>query len=73
MADDRWKMFLKTLSLQNFRIYTKSEFSFDPQITVIVGHNATGKTNLIEAAFFLATGKSFKASREKMWCGLARW
>ena len=58
-------MHIKTLTLQNFRTYTKSEFAFDPEITVVVGRNATGKSNLIEALFYLTTGKSFKAGREK--------
>lgn len=54
-------MILKSLSLQNFRNYTKSEFNFTPQTTIVVGPNAIGKTNLIDAVYALATGKSFKA------------
>lgn len=57
-------MFLKTLSLQNFRSYTKASFSFDPKLTVIVGPNASGKTNLVEAIGLLSTGKSFRTSKE---------
>lgn len=55
-------MILKTIVLQNFRNYPKATFIFDPQITIIIGQNAVGKTNLIEAVFLLATGKSFRAS-----------
>ncbi len=58
-------MYLKSLSLQNFRSYNKSNFSFDPYRTIIVGPNATGKTNLVEAISFLSTGKSFRTSKEK--------
>ncbi len=58
-------MQLKNLSLHNFRSYTKSHFTFDPKLTVIVGPNAIGKTNLVEALSILATGKSFRTSKEK--------
>ena len=54
---------LKSISLQNFRSYEKSEFSFD-NITLIVGPNTTGKTNLIESIFLLSTGKSFRTDKD---------
>lgn len=53
-------MLLERLALQHFRTYTQSVFSFG-KVTVIVGPNAIGKTNLIESIFLLATGKSFKS------------
>jgi DNA replication and repair protein RecF len=59
-------MILQSLTLQNFRSYTKAQFSFDPRLTIIVGPNAVGKTNLIEAVGMIATGKSFKTGKEKM-------
>lgn len=55
-------MFLKSIYLQNFRNYKKSEFNFNQGTTLIVGPNTAGKTNLIEAIFFLSTGKSFKGA-----------
>lgn len=57
-------MYLKTLNLQNFRSYSKSEFAFDKGVTVIIGPNTIGKTNLIEAIYLLATGKSFRAEKD---------
>lgn len=57
-------MILKTLSLQNFRSYQKTEFRFDKDITVIIGPNTSGKTNLIEAIFYLSLGKSFRAEKD---------
>lgn len=57
-------MVLTHLSLQNFRNYSKSEFNFSQKITFIVGPNTSGKTNLIEAIYFLATGTSFRAERD---------
>lgn len=58
-------MIIKNLTLQNFRNYTKDSFSFSPHTTIIIGPNAIGKTNLIESIFLLATGKSFRAEKEK--------
>lgn len=58
-------MLLKNLSLQNFRNYTKAEFSFNSQTTLIVGPNAIGKSNLIEAVHIVSTGKSFRTDKDK--------
>lgn len=55
---------LRRLSLQNFRSYTKAAFTFDKNTTLFVGPNTIGKTNLIEAIFFLASGKSFRAEKD---------
>ncbi len=58
-------MLLKHLSLQNFRNYTKADFSFDRGVTVVVGANASGKSNLIEAIYLLATGQSRRTDHDK--------
>lgn len=57
-------MILKTLFLQNFRSYKKKEFKFFSGMTLVVGPNTSGKTNLLEAIYLLATGKSFRAGVE---------
>ncbi len=57
-------MYISTIKLQNFRSYAKSEFTFTPETTVIVGPNTAGKTNILEAIFLLSTGKSFRAERD---------
>jgi DNA replication and repair protein RecF len=57
-------MVLSSLSLQNFRSYTKKKFSFSPQTTIVVGPNTSGKTNLMEAITILARGKSSRAEKE---------
>lgn len=57
-------MIARSLSLQHFRSYSKDTFTFSPEITVIIGANTAGKSNLIEALFLLATGKSFKAEKD---------
>lgn len=58
-------MLIKTLILQNFRSFSKEALSFDEKTTIIVGPNASGKTNILEAINLLATGKSFRAEREE--------
>lgn len=57
-------MFLKSLSLQNFRNYEKSDFSFKKDTTFIIGPNTAGKTNLAEAIFYLSTGRGSKAEKD---------
>ncbi len=52
---------INKLRLSNFRNFTDSTFEFSNKITVIVGPNASGKTNLLESIYLLSTGKSFKA------------
>jgi DNA replication and repair protein RecF len=63
---------LQNISLANFRNFTKKEFSFSEQVTVIVGDNAVGKTNILESIFLLATGKSFKAKVEDEMVGYGK-
>ena len=56
-------MNLKTLALRGFRNYAQAEFTFDPGVNLIVGDNAQGKTNLLEAIAYLGSGKSFRAQK----------
>lgn len=56
-------MYLEHLYLHNFRNYEKVSISFSPDLNWILGENAQGKTNLIEAIYFLSTGKSFRTNR----------
>jgi DNA replication and repair protein RecF len=60
---------IKDLKLMNFRSFEKKDLTFSPNVTVIVGPNAAGKTNILESVFLLATGKSFKAKREEEMIG----
>jgi DNA replication and repair protein RecF len=57
-------MYLKSLTLVNFRSFRKTKFEFSGRITTLVGDNTTGKTNILEAIYLLASGKSFKAKLE---------
>ncbi|HWB39289.1 MAG TPA: DNA replication/repair protein RecF [Candidatus Saccharimonadales bacterium] len=49
------------LRLQNFRSYKDTSFEVDPGVNIIVGPNASGKTNLLEAVLVLARGGSYRA------------
>ncbi len=53
-------MYLAGLWLTDFRCYQQTELQFPAGITVICGANAQGKTSLLEAAAWAATGKSFR-------------
>ena len=58
-------MRIDKLTLTNFRNFKRKTFKFSPETTVIVGPNAIGKTNILEAIYFLSTGKSFRAKLER--------
>ena len=53
-------MHLCELSLAGFRNYEELEFTAAPSVNLIVGDNAQGKTNLLEAIVYLGSGKSFR-------------
>ena len=56
-------MNLENLSLRDFRNYEALNLSFAPGVNLIVGDNAQGKTNLLEAISYLGSGKSFRAQK----------
>ncbi|MDO8451720.1 MAG: DNA replication and repair protein RecF [bacterium] len=58
-------MILQELRLQNFRSYAKKTCEFSPETTLVIGPNTAGKTNILEAIMFLATGKSFRAGMDR--------
>ncbi|GAB4072032.1 DNA replication/repair protein RecF [Barrientosiimonas marina] len=63
-------MHIDQLQLKNFRNIEKLSVSFDDKINIIIGENAQGKTNLMEAIYVLAFTKSHRTPREKE---LIRW
>ena len=56
-------MNLQELNLRSFRNYEEASLEFDPGVNLIVGDNAQGKTNLLEAISYLGSGKSFRAQK----------
>lgn len=58
-------MYLAHLSLAHFRNYRKLELDFNGPLTLLQGANAQGKTNLLEAIYFLATSKPVHALSER--------
>ena len=53
------------VKLTDFRNFKSKVLDFSNNVTVIVGPNASGKTNILESLFLLSTGKSFKAKIEE--------
>jgi DNA replication and repair protein RecF len=58
-------MRLEHLSLHNFRNYVRLELDLPRGITVLYGDNAQGKTNLLEAIYYLATSRSPLAGNDR--------
>jgi DNA replication and repair protein RecF len=56
-------MILRSLTTQAFRNLADAETDFHPQANIVVGRNGQGKTNLLEAIYFMATTKSFRTTR----------
>ena len=52
-------MYLKKLSLVNFKNYEETELEFSPKINSLVGNNGVGKTNILDAIHYLSLTKSF--------------
>ncbi|MDO8576821.1 MAG: DNA replication/repair protein RecF [Candidatus Daviesbacteria bacterium] len=57
-------MFLKNLQLTNFRNYVHLDVNFDHRPTILVGNNAAGKSNILEAIYLLSTTKSLRVEKE---------
>ncbi len=58
-------LWIKELRLKNFRSYEAAAFRFDAHLNCILGGNAQGKTNLLEALYFLSSGRSFRTPHLK--------
>jgi DNA replication and repair protein RecF len=58
-------MFLKRLSLTNFRKFTRLDVDIPRQVVLLVGANAQGKTSVLEAIYFLAAFTSFQTHADR--------
>lgn len=63
-------MYIAEIRLSGFRSYASAHFTLSPGLNVVVGGNATGKTNLVEAAFWSLRATSPRTSRDDK---LMRW
>jgi DNA replication and repair protein RecF len=54
------------LRLQNFRSYKDGSFEISPGVNIVVGPNASGKTNLLEAVLVLARGSSYRVADNEL-------
>ena len=59
-------MYLEKLSLTNFKNYEDGRYAFGRQVNVIVGLNGSGKTNLLDAVYFLSLSKSAFQSQDAL-------
>ena len=57
-------MHIDRIDLRDFRNYENLSLDFDPGVNLIVGDNAQGKTNLLEAISYIGSGKSFRALKQ---------
>ncbi|SHH78812.1 DNA replication and repair protein RecF [Sporobacter termitidis DSM 10068] len=58
-------MNVRQITLRNFRNYSEFETEFTDKVNVIIGDNAQGKTNLLEAVYFMSAGRSFRAKSDR--------
>lgn len=58
-------MRVRHLSLTNFRLYARLEVELPAGPLILVGANAQGKTSLLEALYYLATGQSHHAASDR--------
>jgi DNA replication and repair protein RecF len=53
---------INSVALRNYRSYVEAAFELGPAVSIIVGSNASGKTNLLESIYMLTRGSSFRVS-----------
>ena len=58
-------MILTHITLSHFRNFEYKTFAFSPELTIIIGENARGKTSLLESIYFIIYGTGFRESREE--------
>ena len=55
-------MYCNKIKVKDFRNIESDQIEFDKGVNILIGENAQGKTNLLEAVFYLSVGKSFRAA-----------
>ena len=58
-------MWIQKIALKNYRNYLTNELEFSPRLNVFIGKNAQGKTNFLEAIYFLSLTRSHRTRSDK--------
>ena len=58
-------MYIKEIELHNFRNYEELHLEFHKNVNLILGNNAQGKTNILEALYLAGTTKSHRGSKDR--------
>lgn len=58
-------MWIKNISLKHYRNYEEAQVDFSPNLNIFIGRNAQGKTNFLEAIYFLALTRSHRTRSDK--------
>ncbi len=61
-------MYLKTVEIRDFRNIESAVLHFSDDVNIILGKNAQGKTNLLEAIWLLSGNKSFRGAQDREFC-----
>lgn len=64
-------MICKRISVEGFRNIECATVEFCDGVNILVGNNAQGKTNLLEAIYFITLGKSFRSATESEMIGFS--
>jgi DNA replication and repair protein RecF len=59
-------MHLESIRLANFKNYEQAQLDFSPQVNCFLGPNGSGKTNLLDAIYYLAITKSSEQSQDQL-------
>ena len=57
-------MIIDKIELKNYRSYSEKKIELSPETNVFWGNNAQGKTNILEAVYLSAIGRSFRTRRD---------
>ena len=57
-------MYIEKIELKNYRNYEKLSLNFNKNVNLILGENAQGKTNLLEAIYLSSMGRSFRTKKD---------
>ena len=57
-------MYIKNIELKDFRNYESLNLQFNKNVNLLLGKNAQGKTNLLEAIYVTSIGKSFRTNKD---------